>query len=185
MFAYCLNAPVNCQDSSGLAGTAALGNTRDGFVRESGGAGVSGDWLAALLLYVSLTAQTASKKKTETIKSEVIPITDASTCEGNNNNIYYGADLYGGSLRLTTPAMSFDEAYTWATSTAIIGVYPDRAGWGLYTYEYDDALEMAIALSPTGPVVLDPAKGGHRAHFHTAYRYVDTVSAQSFHIWYG
>lgn len=190
MFAYCLNAPVVLADYSGNYSAAALRNTRDGFVRESGGGGLSTAALSALLTYVSISTfldviTTPVTKTNEQTKDESVTVVEVVASDINDNAIYFGVDLYGGSMNIITPPMDFENAYVWSALTASSNRYSSRAGWGLYTKEYEDALSMTIALSPIGPVQLDPVKGAHLAHFHTAGRYVNGIYSGSFHIWYG
>ena len=186
MFAYCGNNPINRQDSSGFAGVGVLSNTKDGFLRESGGAGLSGSWLQALLTTVSLSCLITSQKATSKLNDDAIAI--AVTATTGNSAIYYPADFCGS---MTSPKvwkqypfpMDHDTATGWVISTALSGKYGKNASWGLYTFEQTDALNMAISLG--GPLpCLHEKRIGERPHYHVAG--MDLFGYfKHFHIWYG
>ena len=185
MFAYCGNNPINNVDPAGTY----YCQVKENRTACVGSFGVSGDALASMFFLVSfvesiqaMTQSATVAKEDEDTKAQTI----VTTSSQNNEAKFYGVDLYGGTFRTITPPMSFDTALTWAYVTAASHRYSSRQSWGIRTEKSKDAIQMAIALTPVGPVVYDPAnpKRGHLGHFHTAYRCIGTECAHSFHVWF-
>ena len=194
MFAYCGNSPINYADYSGYARVGILTGPPDTRVLGYGGGGASSGSITLYLLYLfvdifvrpsqrSITNQALEKEEGAKQKQEQIYA--QMQAPPSSNAVYYGVDLYGGTRNVITGPMGFSAAAAWAVATAASGKYSDRASWGLYTRDFDDALAMALYLSPIGPVALDPAKGNHLPHFHTSYREIQGTYAKGFHIWFG
>ena len=190
MFAYCQSNPVNYKDLSGFLLVGAVQNTRDGFQRESGSAGISADALSSLLKYVSLTsiiAQTmyvTATKDEETVQVDVSAVTTTSP----ETSLYYPADYVGDSTgkkewRVYPNAMDYNTAIAWVISMASSGRYGKNASWGLYTEDPQDAYDMAAALCGAIPC-LHANRNGEYPHYHAAGMIL-FGEYKHFHVWYG
>lgn len=182
MFAYCLNNPVNYTDASGETGIMAAG------------------WLVPLLALVDaltpflefvalcLVGATVITKYIEREKAESIAIADSIVSTGEQQAVYYGADIVGDltgkkEWRLRTGSMDYETAIGWAYATAASGTYGRNASWGLYTPNQDDASNIAVALGGIGPC-LHENRINEYPHFHV-FGMLLFGKYKHFHVWYG
>ena len=205
MFAYCENDPVNLIDSTGTMPLATA--YRDDpmmsnyYLLGGGGGGVSGaatmSTATAGVIGTAVTVALVNQLTKSTQERQEV-LVDALVLAGSQDTaIYYGINLHGGTMNTITGPMTFIEADAWVTMQATSCVYSNRASWGLYTDNIDDAAAMAFylgapdALTPAGlnlpsNLVADIAKGSkYYSHFHTFERKIHGISAPSFHVWFG
>ena len=157
MYCYCLNNPVNYLDRYGNSADAGAAQwwagtmwwlcTVDTALPVGDIIYVAGIVVLCALTLTGSTAATApavSEKKAEVI-------VDAAVIESSQNDaIYYGVDFYGGTRSYVTGPMTFEQADLWVTANAVQQRYSDRASWGLYTENIEDAAAMACWLgAPT------------------------------------
>ena len=115
-------------------------------------------------------------KAEEAVKDIVLP-------SPNNDAVYYGADIYGGTWKKVTGPLSSEEAILWVETTASSNVYGKSAPWGLYTESSTDAFFMAAVLGKGLPVP-DTGNIGEYSHFHVHGRVLKN-KYKHFHVWYG
>ena len=182
LFAYCNNNPVNYTDASGKSAV------------------TSTSWLLPLLAlldgatpfleFVALCIVGAAviTRYIEKEKAESIAIADSIVSTGEQQAVYYGADIIGDltgkkEWRLRTGPMDYETAIGWVYATAASETYGKNASWGLYTSNQDDASDMAVALGGIGPC-LHENRINEYPHFHVLGMLL-FGKYKHFHIWYG
>ena len=179
MFAYCLNNPVNCADYSGELSKK---TTTTPFIMlvildgsngggSSGGGGGIDPGIILITLLERLLLQVFSKAISEQNES--------------TGAVFYGVDLFNGSMNYITGEMDFNTAATWAVQVVASNKYSSRESWGLYTEKRSDAEAMTIYLGQSLLYTHDEKKKHHYAHYHTANREIFGMYAHNFHMWYG
>ena len=101
----------------------------------------------------------------------------------NSFSKYYGADIYGGTWKLTTGPMNFTDTTKWVYATSASNVYGKGASWGLFTANQNDAYMMAVTLGNGQAPIIHYATDENFAHYHVNGFIFDN-KYKHFHIWF-
>ena len=102
-----------------------------------------------------LRAETIAIRKLQALEdAQAVAITVSIT--QSNEAVYYGADMKGGTWKIVTPPMTYQETKAWVILTALTQSYGKGANWGLYTSKSFDACTMAWDLGLGGMPISIP-----------------------------
>ena len=181
MFAYCRNNPANCCDPEGTASMVCFG-FESSIILPTQDPTTGGELSSAVVTLAAMAIVAyAIEKRYE--KESTIVFADAYITQSHNSAVFFGADMRGGSWKIVTKGMSFEEAKAWVLLMACTGGYGRGASWGLYTSEQADAWAMIVTLGGPEPCRHENRPGEY-PHFHPRMR---TLFEQykHFHVWYG
>ena len=199
-FVYCNNNPIMCCDHTGEAAAwdSGLGGFSPFFMgggpKYGGGGGGGSSSALAPLAFVAgagIFACTMVSHQTDGMRGELFLVRAATEvlvkAAEEAMPVYYGADIRGDALCLTTLPMDSATASIWAFNTATTHAYSRNKSWGLYTKDSEDAYAIALFLGggnlPTKREVHGNGKSGYYYHYHTHGH--EFMGYEHFHLWYG
>ena len=204
LFAYCSNNPVNCSDPTGevalecvILGIAAVAFIGTGMMLGAVGAQTASQQLQGKIHYAPSESKLSSlyhmhnssaiqiaPSSTAAIRSEEKEQEKAAIGSLTSRAPFCGADIVGGTWKIVTGPMSYQEALVWIDTTAAAHIYGRNASWGLYSTNRSDALTMATILGFGKLPIFHVGEYGQFSHYHVdGYNLFGTY--KHFHLWYG
>ena len=204
LYAYCSNNPVNCSDPTGrvalecvILGIATAAFIGTGMILGAVGAQVASQQLQGKIHYTPSESKLSSlyhmhnssaiqiaPSSAAAIRSEEKEQEKTAIDSLTSRSPFCGADIVGGTWKVVTGPMSYQEALVWIDTTAAAHIYGRNASWGLYSTNQSDALTMATILGFGKPPIFHAGEYGQFPHYHVGgYNLFGTY--KHFHLWYG
>lgn len=200
-FKYCANNPLVFTDISGESEAVAtpsleliLAQVIQGAQILAGTVSKAVPGLGIFLVTLLTPAHTATDAEEGVATGIWVGEQSKTNTKSQNIGDYYGAKIENHTFKQITPAMSIEQAVSWAFLVSSLGIDNGGMGintkWGIYTNSKANALAIYPLLLPANAAIPTPAPvyefnlPGQYPHFHMPDRLFNNKH-KHFHIWYG